>query len=71
LHTWQAENLCAGHFSLPWVMGADQVAEICFSGLMQGKRIIIPGLMNKILAFSTRFAPRSVSASIAQFLNRP
>jgi short-subunit dehydrogenase len=51
-------------------MSAAEVAEIAFSGLMKGKKIIIPGLMNKLLAFSVRFTPRSVLVLITRSLNQ-
>ena len=66
----RADMKSANLAKLPGMLNADRVAEIGFTGLMRGKEIIIPGLMNKIMAFGTRFAPRSVPASIAHFLNR-
>jgi len=56
--------------NVPWTMNAAEVAEIGFSGLMKGKRVVIPGLMNKLLAFSVRFTPRSVITMICGFLNK-
>ena len=56
--------------NVPWIMSAAKVAEICFSGLMREKKIIIPGLMNKLIAFSTRFTPRSVLVLITRSLNQ-
>jgi short-subunit dehydrogenase len=55
--------------NVPWIMQAAEVAEIGFSGLMKGKKIITPGLMNKLLAFNVRFTPRSVVVLITRFLN--
>ena len=49
---------------------ADDVAKIGYSGLMKGKKIIIPGLMNKLLAFSVRLTPRPVLVLILRFLNQ-
>ena len=66
----RADMRTANMHKLPGMMSADRVAEICYSGLMRGKKIIIPGLMNKIIAFSSRLGPRSVPVSIAHFLNR-
>ena len=54
----------------PWVMNAAEVAEVGFSGLMNRKRIIIPGAMNKIIAFSTRLTPRSLLVLITRYLNQ-
>ena len=56
--------------SSPFMMSAAKVAEIGFSGLMKGKTIVIPGLANKILVFSVRFAPRWVVTAITSYLNR-
>jgi short-subunit dehydrogenase len=57
-------------FKVPWMMNPAEVAEIAFAGLMNRKRIIIPGFMNKLLAFSTRFNPRSLSVLTLRYLNR-
>ena len=54
----------------PHIMKAADVAQAGFSGLMQNKKIVIPGLINKILAFTVRFTPRSVMTLIARSLNR-
>lgn len=48
------------------VMNARTVAEIGYRGLMKGKVLVIPGLRNRILALSVRFAPRSMVAKIAR-----
>jgi short-subunit dehydrogenase len=66
----RADMSHAGIINVPWLMGAAEVAEIGFAGLMNGKRIIIPGLMNKLLALSTRFTPRFVLVLIARSLNQ-
>lgn len=50
------------------VMDAKTVAEIGFCGLMNGKRVIITGLQNKILAQSVRFAPRNLVTKVAKIL---
>jgi len=54
----------------PHIMSAAKVAEIGFSGLLKGKPIVIPGLINKLLAFSVRLAPRRVVTAIAYSLNK-
>ena len=56
--------------NVPWVMNAAEVAEAGFAGLMNRKKIIIPGVMNKILAFSTRLMPRSLLVLILRYLNQ-
>ena len=39
-------------------MDPDAVAKAGFDGLMRGQRVVIPGLTNRLLGFSTRAAPR-------------
>ncbi|KPK86741.1 MAG: hypothetical protein AMS27_04375 [Bacteroides sp. SM23_62_1] len=41
------------------VMKASRVAEIGYKSLMKGKRVVIPGRMNKIQVFFIRFIPRN------------
>jgi uncharacterized protein len=48
------------------VMDARTVAEAGYRGLMAGKPVVIPGLMNKILAQSVRFSPRCLVTKIAR-----
>ncbi len=50
------------------LMTAEKVAEIGYRDLMRGKRISISGLYNKMLAFSTRLAPRRLTTIIANKL---
>ena len=66
----RAEMTTERIINVPWVMKADDVAKIGYSGLMKGKKIIIPGLMNKLLAFSVRLTPRLVLVLILRFLNQ-
>ena len=56
--------------NVPWIMNADEVAKIGFAGLMKEKKIVIPGLMNKLLAFIVKFIPRSIVLLIMCSLNR-
>ncbi len=49
-------------------MDAPAVARIGYRALMQGKALVIPGLRNRILAFSVRLAPRRVVAGITRRL---
>jgi short-subunit dehydrogenase len=48
------------------MMEAADVARRGYQGLMKGKRLIIPGLLNKVLAHSTRLGTRGLSASIVR-----
>lgn len=53
------------------MMSAKNVAEIGYRGLMAGKTVVITGWLNRVLAFSNRFAPRSLAAKIARKLQEP
>lgn len=57
--------------SWPFVMDAASVARAGYEGLMRGKRVVIPGLTNRMLAQAVRFVPRVVPAKIAGALNAP
>lgn len=48
------------------MMEADAVARTGFAGMMKGKRLVIPGLLNKALAHSTRLGSRGLSAGIVR-----
>ncbi len=52
------------------VMSAEAVARIGYVGLMAGKTLVIPGFLNKALAFSVRFAPRALVTQITRQLNK-
>ena len=41
-------------------MNAGRVAKVAYNALMRGKRVVIPGLHNKIQVFAIRFLPRIV-----------
>lgn len=56
-------------FGRGMIMNAREVAIAGYQGLMEGKRVVVPGIKNKALAFSTRFVPRRLSASVAHSLN--
>jgi short-subunit dehydrogenase len=48
------------------MMDAAVVARRGVDALMKGKRLVIPGLLNKLLAHSTRLGSRGLSASIVR-----
>ncbi|MBD2294656.1 SDR family oxidoreductase [Anabaena sphaerica FACHB-251] len=48
------------------MMDAETVALIGYDALMRGKTIVIPGLLNKILAKSVRFFPRKLVTKIVR-----
>ncbi|MCB1180303.1 MAG: SDR family oxidoreductase [Leptospiraceae bacterium] len=56
-------------FKGPFVMDSPTVAKIGYEGLLKGKTIVIPGIMNKLLALSVGFSPRILIRTIAGRLN--
>jgi short-subunit dehydrogenase len=46
-------------------MEAGEVVEAGLNGMDRNRAVVVPGLINKIVAVSTRFAPRSVVRKIA------
>jgi short-subunit dehydrogenase len=55
-------------FRMPGVMDAAPVARAGYRGLMRGKRMVVPGVMNRILPFAIRFSPRWMVARVSRFL---
>jgi short-subunit dehydrogenase len=50
------------------MMHAADVAAIGYRGLAAGRRIVIAGLMNRILAVAGRFAPHRISLPVTDML---
>ena len=48
------------------VATSKSVAEYGYKSMMKGKTVVIHGLMNKIMAFSVRFAPRKAVTAITK-----
>jgi short-subunit dehydrogenase len=48
------------------VADAADVAKYGYDAMMQGKRLAIPGIKNKIVAQANRLAPRALSAKLAR-----
>jgi short-subunit dehydrogenase len=48
------------------LMAADLVAEVGYQGLMRGRRIVVPGLWNKLMIQGHRFLPRRWMTSIVR-----
>lgn len=44
----------------PALLPADEVARQGYEALLQGRRVVVPGLVNKILVFVSRAAPRAI-----------
>lgn len=50
------------------VMSAEAVARAGYRGMRHGKLMVVPGLLNKTLAFGVRLAPRPVLLRVARWL---
>lgn len=50
-----------------YMMEAADVAEIAYKGLMKNKAVVIPGFLNKLVAFSTRLGPRTLVTAISRW----
>ncbi len=51
------------------MMDSTEVARQAYRGLNRGKRLIIPGLKNRVLAQLGRFLPRSTAAKVVKHLS--
>jgi short-subunit dehydrogenase len=58
-------------FEGPTVMTAAEVARQGYAALKAGRPQIITGLVNRIIATSTRFTPMAILLMIAGHINRP
>jgi hypothetical protein len=47
-------------------MSADEVAEAGYRGLMGGRRVIVPGFLNKVITVLIRLFPRGLILRIAE-----
>ena len=54
----------------PYLMNAEDVAECGYRGLLEGKTVVIPGVVNKMSAFLVRLLPRAVVNMITYYLNK-
>jgi short-subunit dehydrogenase len=57
---------------LRWIgmMSSRPVAERGYRGMMEGRTVVVTGLMNKLLVQSLRFSPRIVVRKVAKSLNK-
>ncbi|RMF59872.1 MAG: SDR family oxidoreductase [Calditrichaeota bacterium] len=51
-----------------WVMSAEKVAIIGYRNFKKGKRVIIPGIINKLIVQSNRLSPRAFSTAVVRML---
>lgn len=46
----------------------EKVVEIAYKSLLNKKRVVIPGLYNKVMAYLAKFLPRALAAKVAKYL---
>jgi short-subunit dehydrogenase len=51
------------------MMDADVVAQAGYRGLMRGKRVVIPGMLNKVMAKLTNVVPTGMTTKIVRRIN--
>jgi short-subunit dehydrogenase len=56
-------------FHNPFVSDARSVARAGYAGMASGKRVVIPGLANQLVAQAVRFSPRRLVTAISRSLN--
>lgn len=61
-------NMNIGLFKASGMMTSAAVAKAGYEGLMKGKRVIVPGLINKITPLGMRFFPRAFVTAIVRRL---
>jgi len=65
-----AENIQLMKSKMMAVMDAQNVAQSGYQGMMSGKKVIVPGFINRMLAIGARVGPRDWSAAIAGSMNK-
>jgi short-subunit dehydrogenase len=50
---------------------ADEVGQAGYRAMMAGKRVFVPGFMNKLLVQAIRFLPRSMVTAIVKKMSVP
>lgn len=61
-----AANMQGSKLFKDHAMNAADVAAAGYDGMMRGKRIVIPGIKNRVMAASVRFAPRRLVTKIVR-----
>jgi len=68
---WQARAGAVGiRLNKVRIVDAKIVAETGYKCLMKGKRVVVPGLDNKITVLSSQLAPRAMILKVAKFLTQ-
>ncbi len=53
-----------------WELSVDDVAQTAYQGLMQGRRVVVPGKIGKAIVFLNRFLPHRLVTKIVKKLNQ-
>ena len=53
---------------MPGVMDAESVARAGYAGLMRGKRMVVPGFLNRLLPFGIRLSPRGLVIRVSRLI---
>ena len=61
-------NMNISLFKASGIMSAAAVAKAGYQGLQKGKRVIVPGFLNKMTPLGMRFFPRNLVTSIVRRL---
>ena len=62
------EKIALGEGSVLQMMDAATVARKGYSGMMRGKSVVIPGVMNRIVAIVSQMVPRKVATQVTRKL---
>ncbi len=65
-NSWTGSKVETSHY----LMSAADVAEYGYRGLLQGRTVLIPGIINKLSTFLVRFLPRALVNMITCHLNK-
>jgi uncharacterized protein len=49
----------------------ESVARVGWAGAMAGKRVVVPGVLNRVMAQGARLGPRGVTTRIVRNLHEP
>jgi short-subunit dehydrogenase len=67
----RAQMQDSGLLQGPLLMDAETVARIGYAGMIKGKRVVIPGLGNRLLALGPRIAPRRLVTWAVRAIQAP
>jgi len=64
-----ASGLTGRKIPTPILVSVERVAAVAYRGMMRGKRVVVPGLGNKVLAVGARLGPRRVVTAVVGWVN--